>query len=208
MKYFYLDNDCIPKLKRGFKKIVQQLKANIRYLGKGKENVFEQLFVENNSNKKNSPEFIILDRQIVIPGCGKERLDLVAISKLKDSQEYRLNLVELKYGRDGRIPDTPKKQIKKYHNVFLKEYDKIIENYETIIKQKKSIGRWPYRKGEFRLSRNPSTMRNIIVLGNIRDNSSLIETMRKKLDNNTFYCVQNNILRENKLLDKNNKRAS
>lgn len=45
-----LNDNSIKPIKKNFKQIVAQLKSNIRYLGKGKENAFEQIFIENNCN--------------------------------------------------------------------------------------------------------------------------------------------------------------
>lgn len=51
-RVFKYDVESIKRLKQNFKDIISQLKKNIDYLGRGKENAFEQLFIENNLNQK------------------------------------------------------------------------------------------------------------------------------------------------------------
>lgn len=193
-RIYEYDYKSILKLKHGFQTLISQLKRNIDYLGRGRENAFEQLFIENNLNQKNSPEFIILDRQIVAGGL--KRLDLVAISQIENSDEYRLNLIELKYGEDPRIADVHDKQLDQYYKIFLNDYEHIASEYEEIIKQKKAINRWPYPKQNFKISRDSNTMRKIAVFGNINENSSLLKIAMKQFDHKTFFMVQNNTLRE------------
>lgn len=197
LRVYQLNSTSINTLKKYFSKIVLQLKRNIRYLGKGQENSFEQLFIENNLNRKNSPEFIIVDRQVVLGGL--DRLDLIGLSKIANSDEYRLNLIELKYGEDRRIPDVYSKQLNKYYEAFLSDYPHIAKEYEEIIKQKIKINRWPYPRQEFKISREPATMRKIAVLGNIRANHPYIKEAVKDLDSNSYCVVKNNVLKEKEL---------
>lgn len=196
-RVYEYDNQSILKLRQNFHAIVLQLKRNIDYLGRGRENAFEQLFIENNLNQKNNPEFIILDRQIVVSGL--KRLDLVAIDQLENSDEYRLNLIELKYGEDPRITDVHDEQLDQYYKIFLEDYEHIASEYEEIIRQKKTINRWPYPKQDFKISRDSNTMRKIAVFGNINENSSLLKIAMKQFDYKTFFMVQNNTLREKEL---------
>ena len=198
LRVFKYDVGSIRQLRQNFKDIISQLKKNIDYLGRGKENAFEQLFIENNLNQKNEPEFIILDRQIVVKGL--KRLDLVALSKLENSIEYRMNLIELKYGEDPRIAEVHDKQLDTYYRLFLTDYSHIVSKYEKIIKQKKAINRWPYSNIDFRISKDSNTMRKIAIFGNIKENSCLLKKAKKQFDRNTFYVVKNNILKEEELV--------
>ncbi|MDP8260704.1 MAG: hypothetical protein P9L96_06915 [Candidatus Gygaella obscura] len=198
LRVFKYDIVSIRQLRQNFKDIVSQFKKNIDYLGRGKENVFEQLFIESNLNQKNEPGFIILDRQIVVEGL--KRLDLVALSKLENSIEYRMNLIELKYGEDSRIAEVHDKQLDMYYRLFLNDYTYIALEYEKIIVQKKAINRWPYRSIDFRISKNSNTMRKIAIFGNIKENSCLLIKAKKQFDRKTFYVVTNNILKEEELL--------
>ena len=195
MRRYNFNDRSIIKLKDNFKDIVTQLKRNIRYLGKGKENAFEQIFIENNTrfSQGKIPEFIILDRQVVVSGL--DRLDLIAISKLSNSSKYRLNLVELKYGEDRRIPDVHDKQLKKYYDAFWADYDNIIDVYANVIKQKKDIGRWPYGDSmDFQISEDPKTMRKVAVFGNIDERNPLLKQSRKQFDSKTVSVIMNNII--------------
>ena len=195
------DNTSINKLEKKFKEIVLQLKRNIRYLGKGQENAFEQLFIDNNLKEKYNPEFIILDRQIVV---GKlDRLDLIALSKIQKSDKYRINLIELKYGEDPRIPDVHNEQLNKYYTMFFNDYEHIATEYENIIKQKIAISRWPYSKIKYVISKDKNTMRKIAIFGNIDEKNALIEQAKKQFDKNTYYAVQNNVLNEKHLRNRN-----
>jgi hypothetical protein len=190
-----LDDNSIQPVRKNFKAIVAQLKSNIRYLGRGNENAFEQIFIENNCNSRNKPSFTVIDRQVVVPG-SRERLDLVAISKIKDSDEYRLNLIELKYGVDKRIPDVHGRQLEKYHDRFKDGYFVIVEQYQEIIKQKRSVGLLPHATEEVLISKDPKTMRKVAVFGNIRNSHPLIEKAKRQFDKDTFYVIQNNILED------------
>lgn len=192
------DDNSIQPIRKNFKAIVAQLKRNIRYLGKGNENAFEQIFIENNCNVRNRPSFIVVDRQVVIPG-SRDRLDLVAISKIDGANEYRLNLIELKYGEDKRIPKVHDEQLEKYYRRFKNDYSNIAKQYQAIIRQKKSIGLLPYLTQEISISRDSSTMKKIAVFGNIRDDHRFVEQARRQFDENTFYVIQNNILEESKM---------
>lgn len=193
-RVYAYDNQSILRLRQNFQTVVSQLKQNIDYLGRGRENSFEQLFIENNLNQKNNPEFIILDRQIVAGGL--RRLDLVALSKIENNDEHRLNLIELKYGEDPRIQDVHDEQLDQYYKIFLNDYEHIALEYEEIIRQKKAINRWPYPKQNFKICRDSDTMRKIAVFGNINENSSLLKIAKKQFDYKTFFKVQNNTLRE------------
>jgi len=190
-----LDDNSIQPIRKNFKSIVAQLKSNIRYLGKGNENAFEQIFIENNCDSRNNPSFTVIDRQVVVPG-SRDRLDLVAISKIKDSDEYRLNLIELKYGADKRIPDVHGRQLKKYYDRFKDGYSVIVKQYQEIIKQKRSIGLLPHCTEEILISKEPNTMRKVAVFGNIRNGHPLIESAKRQFDKDTFYVIQNNILED------------
>ena len=205
MRSYSFDKTSIREIARHFKEIVDQLKRNIRYLGKGKENAFEQIFIENNSrfSRGKTPWLIVLDRQVVVEGL--DRLDLIAISKLPNTKEniYRLNLVELKYGEDKRIPKVHDDQLKKYYDAFVRDYDNIARVYENIIKQKRAIGRWPFGDPEeFRISKDPETMRKVAVFGNIDEDNPLIKQSKKQFDDKTVFIVQNNIITENILRHK------
>ncbi|MBU1086170.1 MAG: hypothetical protein KKD05_01480 [Candidatus Omnitrophica bacterium] len=193
-----LNDNSLKPIRKNFKQIVAQLKRNIRYLGKGKENAFEQIFIENNCNVRNRPSFIVIDRQVVIPG-SKDRLDLVAISKIDGVNEYRLNLIELKYGEDKRIPKVHDEQLEKYHLRFKNDYPNIAKQYQAIIRQKMSIGLLPYLTQDISISKDSSTMKKIAVFGNIRDDHRFVEQARSQFDENTFYVIQNNILEESKM---------
>jgi hypothetical protein len=204
MRSYNFDERSIKIIGKNFKEIVNKLKSNIRYLGKGKENAFEQVFIENNiriSKKDEIPKFIILDRQVVAKGL--DRLDLIAISKLPNTSNYRLNLVELKYGKDRRIPDVHDNQLKKYYDIFLNDYGHIVDVYKKIIVQKKAIGRWPYGAIEkFKISENPETIRKIAIFGNIDKDSELLRLAKKQFDNKTSFAVINNIINEDVLKQK------
>lgn len=192
------DDVSIQPIKLNFKDIVGQLKRNIRYLGTGKENAFEQIFIENNLRVRNEPSFKVIDRQVVIPPF-LERLDLLAVSRIENSAEYRLNLIELKYGEDKRIKDVHNKQLDKYYLRFKKQYSSIIEQYQKIIEQKKKIGLLPHITEKITISKDPQTMRKIAVFGNIKKNHDLIGKAKQQFDKNTFYVVQNNTLEEDDL---------
>jgi hypothetical protein len=193
-----LDDASIQPIRKNFKEIVKLLKINIRCLGKGKENAFEQIFIENNLNIRNEPSFKVIDRQVVIPG-SKDRLDIVALSRIKDSAEYRLNLIELKYGEDKRIEDVYDNQLHPYYLRFKEEYPSIVEQYQKIIEQKKRIGLLPQITEKITISKDPKTMRKIAVFGNIKKNHNLISKAKQRFDENTFYAIQNNILEKGDL---------
>lgn len=200
MRSYNFDEESIKLIKKNFKEIVDQLKRNIRYLGKGKENAFEQIFIENNSrfSQGKIPGFIILDRQVVVKGL--DRLDLISISKLPNENRYRLNLIELKYGEDRRIPNVHDEQLKKYYDAFLCDYGNIVKVYEKIIRQKKAIDRWPYGNSEeFQISEDPLTMRKVAVFGNIDEKHPLLKQSKKQFDNKTVSIVINNIVEEDVL---------
>jgi len=108
----------------------------------------------------------------------------------------------LKYGEDSRIPDLHNKQLKKYYDLFLADYENIVSVYENIVKQKKAIQRWPYPKKDFKISRDKRTMRKVAIFGNIDEKCHLLKQAKKQFDGNTFFSVQNNILRENALKDR------
>ena len=195
MRRYNFDDASIIKLKDNFKVVVAQLKRNIRYLGKGKENAFEQIFIENNTrfSQGKIPEFIILDRQVVVSGL--DRLDLISISKLPNSSKYRLNLVEIKYGEDRRIPDVHDKQLKKYYDAFWADYGNIVNVYTNVISQKKDMGRWPYGDPrDFQISEDPMTMRQVAIFGNIDERNPLLKQSRKQFDSKTVSVVVNNII--------------
>lgn len=126
-------------------------------------------------------------------------MDLVALSKLENSFEYRMNLIELKYGEDPRIAEVHDKQLDAYYRLFLNDYSHIVSEYEKIIKQKKDIKRWPYRNVDFIISKDSNTMRKIAVFGNIKENSCLLKKSKKQFDRKTFYVVKNNILKGEEL---------
>lgn len=192
-RVYAFDDKSIRKIKGNFKAIIKQLKKNIDYVGHGRENTFEQLFIDNNLNPDNDLEFIVLDRQVVISG-NRARLDLVALSKIRKSNEYRLNLIEIKYGKDPRIPEVHNGQLKKYYDLFWSEYENVAKVYENIIKQKKAIDRWPDRLKEVKISRDKNTMIKIAVFGNINETHNLLKEAKKQFDEKTYFTVQHNIL--------------
>ena len=178
-----------------FEEFCEAVKANIRCHGWSAEAAFEQLFIDMNLGHRSKPSFLILDRQA---NMGGPELDVVALSKIPESGKYRLNLVELKYGEDPRIPEILQKQLKPYHAAFHAQYERVVEVYQKVIDQKKAIDRW-YYPYPVEISSDPTTMRMIGVFANVDPNGKLVKEARSKFSGEAHFVLKNYLLTEEDL---------
>jgi hypothetical protein len=192
---FDLDESDVLQFGQTFKSFVEHAKRNIRAHVSSSEAAFEQLFIE--ANQHSESRFLILDRQIQFR--SESRLDVLALSPREGIQECGLDLIELKYGPDPRIPDVFEKQLIEYRKRFTENYGDVLESYATVMRQKIAIQKWP-RSEVVRISEDPNTIRCIAVLGNIRAQHPLVRGLAENIPWGCQYVLQNYELFEGQLL--------
>lgn len=102
IKDSYLITDFTPGFVKNFKSSFQKLKQNIEFISHGeKSEKLEKKYqgvIACNNNKNEQSDWYCVDIEYCSKGMPFGRLDMVAISKVKnDNGKYRVVLIELKY---------------------------------------------------------------------------------------------------------------
>ena len=94
-------------------------------------------FIDNRAIGKNG--ILVIDRQVVYPGSGRGRLDLLGLKRLNNGK-FTFVVLELKnkYNRD--IANVFTDQVKRYVDLVYDKYEDFRSTYEKVLKQKIELG--------------------------------------------------------------------
>jgi hypothetical protein len=98
------------------------------------ELAYEQMLIAANVGR---PEFIIIDRQVM---DGKSKMDILALAKVKGSDNYQFCVIEVKLGNNRELAGHVSKQLKGYQSNIENKFGVYKECYERNFKQKQEFG--------------------------------------------------------------------
>lgn len=161
-----------------FIEAIPNIKNKISKLFKGgKEIEFEQMIIRaNNFEPKLRSDYLIIDRQVIIPGV-KVRFDLIGVHlpltpPWWHKKKVPLALFEIKFGI-ANLCD----QLLSYHKIVSENIERLCREAETILKQKVGLGLFPFEEGKLRelekieIPHRPRDVKYIVLLVDYNPNS-------------------------------------
>lgn len=118
------------------KKHIAQLCSNIKHVNNGEEITFEQMVITDNLNRD---DYVIIDRQITDKELGRKRMDLLALKRAGDGNEFQFEVVEVKMGNNPELENEAANQLTGYMNHIQTNFSDYKYCYEHHYKQKKLL---------------------------------------------------------------------
>lgn len=106
-------------------KYLNKIKSNIKKINYSEELIFEHMLITDNFNNNN---LIIIDRQITETSLAGQRMDLLALRKIKDNK-FGFLIIEIKLGNNKDLDGKVGIQLNKYLEHL--NDDKNFENWKT-----------------------------------------------------------------------------
>lgn len=120
------------------KRYLDDLCARIRRRNYGEEIAAEQMLICDNRGRE---DFIIIDRQVVFPGCKGTRIDLLALRQVEPgTNRYRFEVIEVKLGNNRELRGSVAEQLDRYVQHVAREHQDYRHCYEKCYEQKVALG--------------------------------------------------------------------
>jgi len=176
----------LPYLKDNVSCHSKETEKGKRVSKRNRELEFEQLLIRaNNRESSYNSDYIILDRQYVLP--KRKRIDLIALRySLRGKPEGYLSIIEVKYAQNPDIQNT-KSQIEEYGQYLKDNLRDMSSDMEKVFRQKLELGlisrtserlEW-FKKDAFTINRDIRSTEILVYLIDYNPKSTLKDRMQR-----------------------------
>jgi hypothetical protein len=106
-------------------------------VGHSDETNFEQQIIADNLDNR---DCLIVDRQILHPGHGSDKLDLLALATTGTDSEFNFHVIEVKMGNNPELRGKVAMQLDRYRALATANLKSWKEGYRKTLEQLRELG--------------------------------------------------------------------